>query len=361
MKGGSLASKLLQTGVKPTKKGVRRETDALKIRAGGARVGQESTTVRAGTATGAAAIIATGAATVIAAATVMATATAASSATTLTIVTLLAFAAVGAAAGLAALAGSLPALGARFALVALAAAMTLLAVPIAAISAGEWLASTGRCRAGRWLFGFRLAAEKSLQPADEAAGRFGLFNGLGQRGALLELGLLGPRGAGLESRIVAAFGAEGAALFTARAHFAARFVAFLAEGTGIPAFGRPSAVFRGENVERGFLLGNRSGRGNDNRRNHGRDRDGRCDWNGSRLGFDLCRHRRRHRRRHCGGCGCGGGEGVLIFALVCDDLDGSRLVGASGGGSGRSRGCGGAFAAGQAGAAGGAEHSERHS
>ena len=318
----------------------------------------------AGITAGTAAVITTTAAEIATATTVMAPATAASSASALAVVTLLAFATVGAAAGRAALAGGWPALGARFTAVALAAAMTVLAIPLAAISAGERFASTGHRRTGRRFFRCRFAAKKPLQPAEETAGRLGFFNGLGQRGALLEFGLLGARGAGLEFRLVAALGAEGAALFTARAHFAARFVAFLAEGTGVPALGRAPVVFRREDVKRGFLLGNRrgcGGRGSDGRRsdgwrNHGRDRDGRCDGNGSRLGFDLCRHRRRHR----GGRGCGGGEGVLIFALVRDDLDGSRLVGASGGGSGRSRGWGGAFAAGQAGAAGGAERSERH-
>jgi hypothetical protein len=239
--------------------------------------------------------------------------------------------------------------------------MTVLAVPIAAISAGERLASTWRRGTGRRFFRFRFAAEKSLQPADEAAGRFGFFRGLGQRGALLELGLLGPRGARLEFRLVAALGAEGAALFTARTLVAARFAAFLAERTGVPVLGRPPAVFRREDVERGFLLGSRGsrgsgGRGSDDRLNHRRDRDRRCDGNGSRLGFDLCRHRRRRR----GGRGRGGGEGVLVFALGRDDLDDGRLVSASGGGGCGSRGGGGAFAAGQAGAAGGAERSERH-
>ena len=45
---------------------------------------------------------------------------------------------------------------------------------------------------------------------------------------MLKFGLLGPRGARLESRLVTALGAEGAALFTARAHVAARLVVFLA-------------------------------------------------------------------------------------------------------------------------------------
>jgi len=120
---------------------------------------------------GATVVIATAAAPEIAAA-VMTTATAASSAPALAAVALLALAAAPgiAAAGLAALAGGLPALGPWFAAVALATAMTVLTVPIAAISAGERLASTGRRGSGWRFFRLRFAAEKSLQPADEAAG-----------------------------------------------------------------------------------------------------------------------------------------------------------------------------------------------
>ena len=341
------------------KKGVRGEADAWKMRVEGAG-GTKSTPLGAGTAAGAAAVITTGTAAEIAtAAAMMATTTAAAPTPTLAVVTLLAFATVGAATGLAAFAGSLPALWARFATIALAAAMTLLALPIAAISAGEGLASTGRRGRGWRSFRFRLAAEKSLQPAEDAAGRFGLFHGLGQRGALLELGLFGSRGSRLESRFIATLGAEGATLFTARALVATRFAAFLAEGSGVPVLGRPPAVFGREDVESGFLLGSRGGsdgRWSDDRLEHGYGRDRRCDRNGSRLGFDLCRHRSRRRD----GRGRGGGEGVLVFALMGNDLDGGRLVSASGGGGCGSRGWGGAFAAGQAGAAGGAERSERH-
>lgn len=231
--------------------------------------GRKSTPLRPGATAGTAAVITAAAPKITAA--MMATATATAPAPALTAEALLTFAAVTTATGLAAFTGGLPALRARFAAVALATAMTVMAMPVSAISAGERLASTGGRRGGGRFFGFRFAAEKSLQPADDAAGRFGLFVWPGQRGALLELGLLGPRGARFESGFVAALGAEGATLFTARTQIAARFAAFLAEGTGVPALGHPPAVFRREDVERSFLLGSRRGRGrrgSDDRRRH---------------------------------------------------------------------------------------------
>ena len=107
MKGGSLASKLLQPGNEPTKKGVRSETDALEMHAEGAG-GKKSTPLGAGAAAGTAAIITAGTTAEIAAAaaTVMAAATAAAPSPALAVVTLLTFSRIGSAAGLAAFAGS---------------------------------------------------------------------------------------------------------------------------------------------------------------------------------------------------------------------------------------------------------------